>query len=100
MSESNLDGADRPAKTPVVLLLLAGASAVFSYLWAYCLTDALVAAEIRSPISGGADPRPRWFVTGWIALMSGFSLLGWVMKLASARQIRSIDQMEADDHAP
>jgi hypothetical protein len=88
-----VEGERRP-KTLVVLTLLSLAALVFSYLWAYCLTDALVSAEIRSPIGAGDDPRPRWLVTGWFVLMSVFLVAGWVLKVASARQMRSIDAME------
>src|SRR5262245_47679202 len=69
---------DRRPKTLNVLVLLAIAAFVFSYLWAYCLTDALVAADMRAPLPRDGDPRPRWLVTGWLALTTVFALVGWL----------------------
>lgn len=94
--EFNPSTGERPPNTLAVLGLLALAATVFSYLGAYCLTDALVAAEVRLPISGDHDPRPKWFAVGWFVLMVTFLFVGWVMRVASARQMRSIDAMEMD----
>jgi hypothetical protein len=88
--------APRP-RTLSVLALIALAAGVFSYLWAYCVTDALIAADVLPPISPGADPRPKWLVTSWFALMVVFIVAGYLLQRVSARQLRSIDEMEQVD---
>ncbi|MCS7033382.1 MAG: hypothetical protein NZ561_05220 [Phycisphaerae bacterium] len=92
--------AERRPGTLSVLFLLATAALVFSYLGAYCLTDALVAAGLRSPLPRDPDPRPRWLLTGWLTLTAAFSIFGWIWKLLISRQLRSIDEMESADEAP
>jgi len=84
---------ERP-RTLSVLALIALAAGVFSYLWAYCLTDALVAAEVLAPINRLNDPRPRWFATSWFAMMIVFMLVGFFLQRVSVRQMRSLDAME------
>jgi hypothetical protein len=85
---------DPPPRTLKVLAIIAMAAGVFSYLWAYCLTDALVAADMIAPISRDADPRPRWLVTTWFILMVVFIVVGYLLQRVSARQLSSIDEME------
>jgi len=89
-----VDGERRP-KTLFVLMLLSMAALVFSYLYAYCLTDALVTAEVMAPVSAfDHDRRPQTLMVGWFVLMIAFSLLGWLMNRLSAGQLRSLEEME------
>ena len=101
-----MDGLDFNPPTPPearprtisVLGLLAMAAGVFSYLWAYCLTDALVAVEMLSPLPRGeADPRPKWFVSSWFVLMIVFMFAGYFLQQLSRRELNSIDEMERYD---
>lgn len=87
---------DRRPRTASVLLLLSLAALVFSYLWAYCLSDALVAADILAPISRENDPRPRWLVTSWLSLTALFIVFGWICRFATSRQMKALEQMEMD----
>ncbi|HRK32461.1 MAG TPA: hypothetical protein PLD59_15460 [Tepidisphaeraceae bacterium] len=88
---------ERRPKTLFVLMLLSMAALVFSYLYAYCLTDALVAAEVMTPVSSvDNDPRPRTLMVGWIVLMITFGLLGWVMNRLSASEMRSLDELSRE----
>lgn len=89
---------ERRPKTLFVLMLLSMAALVFSYLYAYCLTDALVAAEVLGPINSiDNDPRPRKLMTGWFVLMIVFSVGGWTMNRLSASDMRSLEAMEQDE---
>lgn len=89
-----------PPRTLSVLGLIALAAGVFSYLWAYCLTDALVAADVLKPIAPESDPRPRWLITCWFVLMVVFMVAGYLLQRVSARQLSSIDEMEKVDDVP
>lgn len=83
-----------------MLGLLALAAAFFSYLWAYCLTDALVAADMMPPVTLEADPRPKWFVSTWFVLMVVFMFAGYLLQLVSRRELNSIAEMEKAEEVP
>ena len=87
---------DRPSTLTVVGLLVA-AALIFSYLGAYCLTNALVGAEILPAWRQGDDPRPKWMVFGFVALMTTFALVAITARSASTRQLKRIDEMEQAD---
>jgi hypothetical protein len=84
--------APRP-RIAAVLGLLAVVALVFSYLWAYALTNALVAAEVIGPISVQNDPRPRWLITSFVSLLAVFALLGGLMRYLGWRQLRRLDAL-------
>jgi hypothetical protein len=88
-------------KTATVVALLVGAALTLSYLAAYAVTNALVAADVMSPWPRDRDPRPRWMGIGFFSLMTTFLVIGLVMRLLSRRHLRRIDDMEkADDLLP
>jgi len=92
-----------PAKprTLTVLALLLTAAATFSYLGAYCVTDALAKANIIGPIHRASrDPRPEWAVISFTSMIASFVAVALVMKFWSGRHFRRIDRMlEADKDA-
>ena len=69
-------------------------AAIFSYLVAYCLVNALVAVEVMSHWSSGHDPRPRIFATSMGVLLSVFVLTGGFVRSISRRHLSRIAQME------
>jgi hypothetical protein len=85
------------AKTATVVSLLLGAALTLSYLAAYAVTNALVAADVISPWPRDRDPRPRWMGVGFFALLVLFSAIGAGMRLMSRRQLHKIDEMETTD---
>lgn len=86
--------AELPApRTLTVLAMLMGVSVVVSWLIAYALFDALVAAELVSRSSASFDPRPRWLLGVFVCLMSVFAVVAGVMRFFSSRQLRRIDLM-------
>jgi hypothetical protein len=85
-------------RTLTVLGLLATAALVLSYLGAYALANALLAAEMIAPWPAGNDPRPRWLVTGFVMLMGFFGAIALAARFFSTRQLRSIEAME--DESP
>lgn len=85
-----------PPRAPrliVVLLMLVGAAATFSYLMAYAVPDALMAADMLGRWPEGADPRPRRFGLTFGCVMGASLLLGAVARFMTGRQLRRIDAM-------
>ena len=86
-----------PPKTFTVVVVLVGVALVASYLWAYAVTNALVAAEVISRWQPGHDPRPMRMCIGFISTMTGFTVIAAIAQWASRRQLKRIDQMEEGD---
>jgi hypothetical protein len=84
-------------KTATVVSLLLGAALILSYLAAYAVTNALVAADVMSPWPRDRDPRPRWMGVGFFAVLTVFSVIGAVVRVMSRRQLHKIDEMETSD---
>ena len=84
-------------KTATVVSLLVGAALILSYLAAYAVTNALVAADVISPWPRDRDPRPRWMGVGFFALITMFAVAGAVVRVMSRRQLHKIDEMETTD---
>jgi hypothetical protein len=89
--------APKDPKTATVLALLGSAALIFSYLGAYKVSAALVSAELISPWSPASDPRPKWLIIGFLITIATFALVGCVMRLASCRSLRDIDNIANDD---
>jgi hypothetical protein len=83
-------------RTILVLILLVLAAAVFSYLWAYALGDAMVAGHLSAPVESGPDMRPGEMEHAFIVIMSVLLLGAAFLKWSSGRQIRRIDAMNND----
>ena len=84
-------------KTATVVALLIGAALILSYLAAYAVTNALVAADVMPPWPRDRDPRPRWMGVGFFALIGLFTAMGGVARVMSRRQLHKIDEMETTD---
>jgi uncharacterized membrane protein YedE/YeeE len=84
-------------KTATVIGLLVGAALTFSYLAAYCGVNALVAADVMSPLKPGHDPRFRLFAIFTVVFAGIFTGFGALARWASRRQLSSIDAMETDE---
>ena len=80
-------------RTITVLGLLVVAAAALSYLGAFAMTDALAKAEIIAPVRRHPDPRYRWMLYGFVALLVLFSAIGGVMRYFSRRQLGDIDSI-------
>jgi len=80
-------------RTITVLGMLTAAALVFSYLGAYALADALVAAEVLQAWPRESDPRPRWLLVGFVSLLGTFLVVGALFKWMSRRELQQIDQM-------
>lgn len=87
-------------KTATVLALLLVAAATFSYLGAYCMTDALAHANIIRAIPRDHDPRPRWAAISFVGMVAAFIGTALILRFWSGRHFRRIDKMlEADKDA-
>jgi hypothetical protein len=82
----------RPSNTLVVLALVILAALTFSYLGAYALPDALIDSQMIPPWPLGADPRPHWMGFIFIGVLGVFLAGTTMVRLASLRQLRRIDQ--------
>lgn len=82
----------QPPRTLTVLGLLGLTALTFSYLAAYAMTNALVAAQVIQPWSG-QDPRPRRFIVGFCVMMLIFMCLGEIFRQISKRDFKAIDEM-------
>jgi hypothetical protein len=92
--DSASPAAEQPRpRTITVLGMLAAVALVFSYLGAYALANALVAAEVIQAWPRESDPRPRWMLVGFVSLLTTFLIVGAVFKWISRRELRQIDEM-------
>ena len=83
-----------PPKTRTVIGILIGAALIASYLWAYAITNALVAADVVSRWQPGHDPRPLRMCVGFIVMMILFTIVAFAAQWLSRRQLKRIDEME------
>ena len=74
--------------------MLIAAALIASYLWAYALTNALVAADLISRWQPGSDPRPMRMCIGFVVMMVLFTIIAFIAQWMSRRQLKRIDEME------
>ncbi len=89
----------RLVKTLVVLGVLLATAAMFSYLLAYAMTDALATAKVLPRYQSDNDPRPMWMVLPFVCLTCTFMAVGGLARLLSRRQLRRIDAMADEEPA-
>ena len=82
-------------KTGAVIALLAGAALILSYLFAYCVINALAASEVIARWKPDHDPRPKYFLGAFVVLCALFAGIGFVARAMSKRQMSKIDEMES-----
>jgi len=98
VTDQDIIQSEQPPRTLTVLGLLALTALTFSYLGAYAVTNALVAANVIQPWSHGHDPRFRWLVTGFCILMLVFMSAGEFLRRWGKSDFKAIDEMaEAAD---
>jgi hypothetical protein len=101
MTETEFDAApssqDQRPNTTTVIGLLVGAAAVFSYLIAYAMTNALAAADVIKPFTRDHDPRLKWFLATFCVLLMIFAGFGAMVRHISTRNLREIEQMEKEE---
>ena len=90
-TNSSFDGPR--ASTVQVLGLLVMAAFALSYLGAYAFTNALLQADVLQQWAPGSDPRPRLLGLCFVSLLGFFGLMGFLFRLLSARELRSIDAL-------
>ncbi|HEY1685416.1 MAG TPA: hypothetical protein VGG19_11680 [Tepidisphaeraceae bacterium] len=82
--------------TLAVVILLLLAAGVFSYLWAYALSDALVAGHLMSPLESGTDPRPQQMQLAFEVILGVLAFITISLKWLSYRHLRRIDAMNRE----
>jgi hypothetical protein len=87
----------RLKKTCFAVVVLLVTAAMFSYLLAYAMTDALATAKVLPRYESGSDPRPMWLVRAFICLTCTFMAVGGLARLLSRRQLRRIDAMADEE---
>jgi hypothetical protein len=80
-------------RTMTVVAWLMSAAMLISWLAAYALPNALVAAELMSPWTAGADPRPWWLVCGFILMTTVFGGLFALFRWTSQRQFHKLGEL-------
>ena len=80
-------------KTLNVLALLVCSAGVFSYLGAYALSNALVAAGLMEKWQTDHDPRSRWMVVIFGCLMGAFGVIAIYFKYTNWRQMRQMSKL-------
>ena len=84
-------------RTITSLVMLLVAATIFSYLACFAIPHALVTADVLPAWPAGDDPRPRWMIRTFCALMGSFLLIfGW-FRFLSWRQFRGIAAMEREE---
>lgn len=83
-------------KTVGVLLLLIVAAAILSYLWAYALSDALIAGHLMTADDAGVDARPAQMREAFFVITSILTVSAGFLKWISARHLRRIDAMNRE----
>ena len=74
--------------------MLIAAALIANYLWAYAITNALVAADVIPHWQPGRDPRPMRLCVGFVVMMSAFTGIAGMAQFMSRRQLKRIDEME------
>jgi hypothetical protein len=96
ISDQLLPDTPRP-RTTSVLALLAAAALIFSYLFSYALTNALVAANLMQSWQPGHDPRPRRMLIGFVSVLILIMTIAAIARWVSKRQLARIDEMEEEE---
>lgn len=78
-------------RTMTVLLSVAAFALITSYLAVYAASNALIAADVIRAWPTDADPRPTWFLNGFLGLFALFALTGAMFRWVSNRHLRRID---------
>jgi hypothetical protein len=101
MNEVEFETAPTPERprTATVLGLLVASAAILSYLGSYAMANALVSAEVLKPWPHDHDPRLRWFLTGFVILVSVFFAIGAVARFVSGRSMKQVEDMESEQEA-
>jgi uncharacterized BrkB/YihY/UPF0761 family membrane protein len=87
-----------PPRTAIVLVVLALVALVISWIGAYAVTNALVAADVLAPWSPGDDPRPHRMGILFICLLALLAAAALMFRWVSARQLRRLDALaDAED---
>jgi hypothetical protein len=86
----------RRPSTFIVLILLGVIAAIFSYIIAFAMANALASAEVIAPWSTDHDPRLRWFAITFTLLAGSCLVLGMLARFISGRQLKSIDGVDEE----
>jgi hypothetical protein len=97
MREDAVDSPQSPRPRALTLAaLLGGVSLVFSYLGAFAVTNALVAADLIEKWSPGHDPRPAWMLRGFVGSLVGFALIAGLLRWSGRNAHRAEDTDDAE----
>ena len=96
MREEGIDSPQSPRPRALTLAaLLGGISLVFSYLGAFAVTNALVAADLIEKWAPGHDPRPGWMLRGFVGGVIGFGLIAGLLKWSGRHRGDEVDDADA-----
>jgi hypothetical protein len=87
---------ERP-RTITVIGVLVVTAATLSYLGAYAMANALVSADLIKAWPKDHDPRFKWFLVGFVMLITLFGGIGAMFRFFSKRHLKKIDEMDQAD---
>ena len=93
MGHDELSFVHRLGRTMGVLFLLILAAAGVSYLWAYGVSDAMIAGNLKDLSTSDADQRPREMELVFALILGFFLAVAVGLRWISERQLRRIDAM-------
>jgi hypothetical protein len=99
-SEREFASPPAPPRTLKVLLVVVVAALMVSWIGAYAVTNALVAAEVMSPWQPGHDPRPQRMGVLFATLLAAFTAAALLFRWMSVRQLRRLDDMANAEDRP
>ena len=98
----SLDEADRikPPPLPMILGLLAGAVALFSYLGAYAISAMLIEAQMVAAWPPEADPRPRWMAGIAAGLTLVLGAVAVLLRASTGKTMDHLGRLESQENPP
>jgi hypothetical protein len=94
-----VDSFEKKPNSVLVVALVTGAAALFSWLGCYAIVGVLQANEVISVYSSHNDPRLRWFFQSFSVLLATFSSMALLLHLWTRRQMQYMDVLEHEEAA-
>lgn len=88
---------EKKPSSSLVLGLIAGAAALFSWLGCYAVVGVLQHNQVIDAFTPNHDPRLRWFFESFSLLLATFAVLALAIHLWARRHMHSMDALEQEE---